>query len=302
MPVAVSQSELLSDALEQFTRTLDAVESGDVKALHRARVASRRLREIVPVVELDQETGKKLGRRLRRVTARLGAVRELDVLLILIDELHESRPTLSAALQRVSVDVAHARDEGRKRLVEQGTVTEMRRVADKLAKVARARAAAGKRKRSRDHAAAWRWAIAARIASRSGHLAEAIHSAGQVYLPERLHAVRIALKKLRYALELSATLQGEKRSEALRQLKRGQDTLGRMHDLQVLMDRVREVQASLTPPNLATWRALDGLVDALEDDCRRLHARYVRQRAALESLAETLAARPAALTEGRKAG
>ena len=36
----------------------------------------------------------------------------------------------------------------------------------------------------------------------------ALDDAGAVYLPERLHAVRIALKKLRYALEARAEASG----------------------------------------------------------------------------------------------
>src|SRR5678816_1739434 len=88
--------------------------------------------------------------------------------------------------------------------------------------------------------------------------------AGAVYLPERLHDVRIASKKLRYALELWERLRGERNTAPVRALKRVQALLGRMHDLQVLIERVREVQASLTPPSLSTWRELDELVVALD--------------------------------------
>jgi CHAD domain-containing protein len=129
-----------------------------------------------------------------------------------------------------------------------------------------------------------RWAIDARVAQRSARLNEAMIAAGAVYLPERLHDVRIASKKLRYALELWERLRGERNTPPVRALKRVQALLGRMHDLQVLIERAREVQASLTPPSLSTWRELDELVVALEDMCRRLHARYVRERGALESL------------------
>ena len=43
----------------------------DVDALHRTRVASRRLRELLPVLRLDGRTTRKLDRRLKRVTKRL---------------------------------------------------------------------------------------------------------------------------------------------------------------------------------------------------------------------------------------
>jgi CHAD domain-containing protein len=114
--------------------------------------------------------------------------------------------------------------------------------------------------------------------------------AGAVYLPERLHTARIALKKLRYAAEFAAAIDGRAVTPDLRALKRAQDLLGRMHDLQVLIDRARQLQASLAPPTLTAWRDLDALVASLEDDCRRLHARYVRSRTALAGVAERLGA------------
>jgi hypothetical protein len=64
-----------------------------------------------------------------------------------------------------------------------------------------------------------------------------------------------------------------------------------MQDLQVLIERVRGLQSSLTPPDPAAWRELDALVTALEHSCRRLHARYVRERTALTLLCDRLVAR-----------
>ena len=127
-----------------------------------------------------------------------------------------------------------------------------------------------------------------------------------MYLPERLHTVRITMKKLRYALELSNEVAGTRRDSNLAALKRGQELLGRMHDLQVLIERIRQVQASLTPPNLTIWRNLDALIRSLEDECRVLHARYMRMRDRLIAATGSLTARPpaAAATNGlsRRAG
>ena len=148
-----------------------------------------------------------------------------------------------------------------------------------------------------------RWAVEARAAHRAVRLQAAARTAGGVYLPERLHAVRIELKKLRYALELSAELAGHKKTTPMfHTLRREQNVLGRMHDLQVLIDQVREVQASLSPPNVGAWRELDALVVALEDDCRRLHGRYVRERDKLMSITNRLVARTPIPAQGRRAG
>jgi CHAD domain-containing protein len=305
MPSAVLRSELLKTRLDRFTRMLHGVEHGEMRSIHRARVESRRLRELVPVIRLDPADTKKLGKRLRRVTGRLGSVRELDVLLALIDELLQSRPRLARGLQRVGVVVSKTRDGARKRLFEHLPMDQMWRIARKLDRIVGELREDEERARLRTvpTVRAVRWAVEARAAHRGGRLQAAIRVAGAVYLPERLHAVRIALKKLRYALELSAELAGHRKTTpVLRALRRGQDVLGRMHDLQVLIDQVREVQASLSPPSVTAWRELDALVVALEDDCRRLHARYVRDRDALTSIANRLVARAPIPAQGRRAG
>jgi CHAD domain-containing protein len=285
MPVSTTRSELLKKRVDQFTRVLDGVEQGDVRALHSARVSTRRMRELLPVLQLGERAARKLGRRLRKVTGRLGTVRELDVLLLLIDELHVSGRRGSGALGRVGVRVSKARDEARKRLFARRTIDEMARLARKLDRIA-ADLKETERASSKAAARNWRWAIDARVARRAAHLSAAMDDAGALYLPERLHVVRIAVKKLRYAVELAAEAAGEPGGADLRLLKRGQDLLGRMHDMQMLIEQARQAQASLAPPNVAVWRDLDALALTLEDDCRRLHARYMRMRDALAVLAD----------------
>jgi CHAD domain-containing protein len=268
---------------------LRGVESGDARSLHRARVASRRLRELLPILQLDPGIARKLGRRLRKVTRRLGIVRELDVLLDLVEELQKARPQHRDALRRVGAAVSKSRDHARKRLLDHLPADEMWRVSRKLQRLVDRLADAETRPERRHPARAKSavWAIDARIAHRAARLIDAVQDAGSVYLTERLHIVRIALKKLRYAIELAPDAMPD-RARMLRTLKRVQGLLGRMHDLQVLIDRVREVQASLSPPSLPVWRELDALVVALDEACRRLHSRYVREREGVEAIASRL--------------
>jgi CHAD domain-containing protein len=270
---------------------LQRVEEGDVRALHRSRVASRRLRELLPILQLDNAVARKLDRRLRRVTDGLGAVRELDVLAILLEELHESGRYSDGGLSQVVAATAHDRDVAGKHLKSKLPMAELRRLASKFADVAHQLEADGGSTRRRD--AAWRWAIDARITRRAEGLMEAMRAAGAVYLAERLHAVRIAVKKLRYAVELAVEAGGEKTSADLRTLKRAQDLLGRLHDRQVLVDRVRQIQAAASA-ELREERELEAIVDTLENECRRLHARYVRDRASLADICARSVARPQA--------
>ena len=274
--------DLLRKRLDLFNRMLPGIEEGDIRALHRMRVASRRLRELLPILQLDRDVARKLGRRLRRVTKRLGAVRELDVLILLLNELHESSRYHEGGLSRVSAEVSRSRDEAREALEEKLPKAALRRLASKLEDVAESlRAAPAGPKRRQD--TVWRWAVEARIASRAKRLADAMRDAGALYLPERLHAVRIAVKKVRYSVELEAELARVKHTPDLRTLTHAQDVLGRMHDLQVLIDRVRQIQAAAAA-DVRTERELQAMVDTLENDCRRLHARYVRDRAALAAM------------------
>lgn len=295
------RNTVLRKRLGVFTRMLHGVEKGDVRALHRTRVASRRLRELLPILQVDRELTRKLVRRLRKVTNRLGTVRELDVLFQLLDELHDPGRSGEGAVQRVSSAVSRERDAARARLLEKLPMAELRRLASRLDDIV-SEPAPRKTASNRHLEAASRWAVEARMANRANRLTTAMQEAGAVYLPDRLHAVRIALKKLRYAVELRDELAGITQGEDLRALKRNQDLLGRMHDLQVLIDRVRQGQAELPPPEMAASNELDSLVDRLEDDCRRLHARYMRERPALAAICARAVARPRAVPVRRASG
>jgi CHAD domain-containing protein len=283
---------------------LHGVEQGEMRSVHRARVASRRLRELVPAIRLHHEVSRKLARRLRHLTIELGTVRELDVLLGLTGEMQQSRPDLARALQRLGLTISRRRDDARKRLFDDLPVSQMWRLARRLERLCEDLRVDEETSAPRPvmSTSAVHWAVDARVVHRADRLQSAMLAAGSVYLPERLHAVRIALKKLRYAAELSAEIGGQIRTAAmLRVLKRNQDVLGRMHDLQMLMDQARDVQGSLAPPSVAVWRELDTLVLALEDECRALHARYIRDRPALTAITGRFAPRSPAPRK-RRAG
>jgi CHAD domain-containing protein len=261
--------------LRAFTRLLPGVEHGEERAIHRARVASRRLRELVPVLPLEPRTARKLSRRLRKVTRRLGRIREHDVLLLLTDELHVSRPAHRDALRRMRHALSRTRDAARRAQMDRLPIDELWALARRLDRVSdelrRREKAAPPERRSPDRARALEWAIDARIAHRAARLSTAVDAAGAVYLPERLHDVRIAVKKLRYALEFRSADRDQVR-RAVATLKRAQSLLGRMHDLQVLIERVRGAQAAQAPASLAVWRDMDALVITLDEAFRRLHA------------------------------
>src|SRR6476661_9362343 len=106
---------LLQRLSRALKRHLPQAVAGDDLGVHQARVTSRRLREAVPVLATGL-TGTKAGkarRKIRRLTRALGAVRELDVTLHIIDELAQKPGVPRPALADVRAHVIEAREERR---------------------------------------------------------------------------------------------------------------------------------------------------------------------------------------------
>ena len=115
----------------------------------------------------------------------------------------------------------HGCDE---RAIAKLPIAEMRRLARKLDRTVNELERADEQElSSHGTSRGWRWAIDARLAKRAKALGAAMADAGAVYLPERLHTVRIAMKKLRYTLEFSAEMSGARTTPELQVLKRVQD-------------------------------------------------------------------------------
>ena len=131
----------------------------------------------------------------------------------------------------------------------------------------------------------WAWAVETRLARRAARLQQSIDGAGALYAAGPLHEVRIAIKKLRYAAELLDEIGRRRLTAVIVTLKGAQDMLGRLHDLEVLLAWARHAQATLDPPDVGGWSALGVLARAVENDCRMLHARYMRERGDLLAIA-----------------
>ena len=102
--------------------------------------------------------------------------------------------------------------------------------------------------------------------------------------------MRIEAKKLRYALEIQRELSRSRATAGLTRLKAEQDLLGRMHDLEILIDRARGVQSKLSPRDRIGMAELNKLIRVLEDECREGHAVYMHSRPSLLKLCDGLIA------------
>ena len=273
---------LLERRSRALRRHLSAAVAGRDTGVHQARVASRRLREALPVLTdgLHHTKGRKAERKVRRVTQALGTVRELDVTLHLIDELGDRGSVPRAALGEVRAHVMEAREQRRAVMLDRLSHIDTDKLARRLKSV----------REALQHPTPghnWRPTLALRVVRRARRLEKAIEQAGQIYAPEALHLVRIAAKKLRYALEIADESGAAPCAETARTIKRVQDTLGRLHDLQVMQHYVAAVGALPRSRRDTPDAGLAVLSGLIEDQCRRLHGRYVMELPRLREAAET---------------
>jgi CHAD domain-containing protein len=274
---------LLRQRLVSLLQAMPAAQAGDEISVHQARVASRRLRGVLPVLGTRAKANAldRVDRRVRRITRALGPVRELDVTLLLLAELEGKRAAPARAIARVRAAVTAERQRRRRDMLAEITPSRLDKLRKRLVRVA----APDRRAIAGDALAE----ANAQTASRARRLRDAIDRAGGIYLADRLHRVRVAAKKLRYALEIQRELTRSRSTAYLNRLRTQQDLLGRIHDLEILIDRTRVVQESLPPTNRRAMAELNRLIRVLEDECREGHAAYMRARPALLKLCDALA-------------
>ena len=257
---------------------LPAAIAGDDTGVHQARVASRRLREAVPVLAADTKVRRKAERKIRRVTQALGTVREMDVTVQILDEFARGPGIPRDALEDVRGHVIAERDRRRATMLDRLRRVNTAKLSRRLLEVSMTIPGAT--------LGEWRRTLVKRVGQRAKRLRGAIQSAGQVYAAEQLHFVRIAVKKLRYALELVADSRLAPARPMVNTLKRAQETLGRLHDLQVIEHHVAALQALPPTRRGADDGGLDVISRMLADECRHIHGRYVKQVPALLELTE----------------
>jgi hypothetical protein len=128
---------------------------------------------------------------------------------------------------------------------------------------------------------AWREALRQRIEDRAMAVSQAVEHATGIYFPNRAHNARVAIKKLRYAVEVAADTGVWHPVRMLKDLRRIQSTLGTIHDAQVLKDALEELAGPDAPP-----AGVAALRQTLDDEIARHHTEYVSRRERLFSLCD----------------
>jgi CHAD domain-containing protein len=258
------------------------VRDGDVESIHEARIATRRARAALRIVDGKGTERLELCRVLGRM---LGAVREVDISREIFHSLSTRLPSASCAIGVVSRRVEDDRQQARRKLVKQLDDLELKPLV-----VLRGRSAITPLRFWRD----WRRSVIAETHVRQQELQDAVDRAPVVYMPNRLHRVRIAAKKLRYTLEVADASGIRVDAAVLRDLRKTQDLLGRVHDIDVARRVVQHLDGSAKPIS-SEVAILDAVMGA---DCAAFHEKYLGRRERLLA-ASDYCARLVAAERGR---
>ena len=216
----------LAFSLNNLTKEIFGVHANkDIEFLHRMRVASRRLNNILWAYRyfFDREKIKKIRHEVKKITQLLGHARDLDTQMVFAQKA--AGRVKDARLKRsFKVFIAMI---AQNRVYAQKDVLRALRIARHL-KVAAvfARPVAG---RGEDVYKAARKNINRRLEE----FLTSSQAAGNENSPQALHEMRIGAKHLRYTLENFSFLDEQKIGYFIQEARLIQQTLGDMHNYNV---------------------------------------------------------------------
>ncbi len=211
----------------------------DPEDVHRARVATRRLRSNLRTFSdwLDPEWATGLRAQLGWLADDLGAVRDADVMLARLQGQVESLNDDDREVARSLVEkMASARTEARQRLLASISEDRYGQLVDRLVEAAR-------EPRLRGATDVPAEAVAPVVEEPWIKLRRAVERADGSPNPSQLHKVRIRAKRARYAAEAVQPAFGSRAKSFANAAADLQDVLGEHHDAVVLEGWLREAAA-----------------------------------------------------------
>ena len=204
----------------------------DIEHVHQMRVASRRMRNGLNLFGdcLSKKKSVTWGNEIRKITKALGNARDLDIQIALLNEFIAEqmdprlKPGYNRLLLRLKQQRTKAQDKVTRTLVDlqEGGILEL--MQDHLREITE-----GSENIYLYTPSLYQQAFEAI----NTHLDEFLSYEKYIHDPqniEKLHAMRIAGKHLRYTLEIFAPIYGTAIEPHIRAMKNVQDLLGEIHD------------------------------------------------------------------------
>jgi len=241
-PLWIAARLLLEEHGKEFFKRWSKVAGGfETEEIHDLRVASRRLREALTLFApcFGEQELARTGKKVKRVTGILGALRNTDEAILFFSQLspgerERSEPELRELLDRLGAEREAARQQLESGLKALKPGPLKARLRDELATP---RLFDNPRTDPFQELSRFAdGALQARALQLCGLLPEArdeANAAGQ-------HKLRIAVKRMRYRIEILQPLFASAFAGLQRTLKGYQEVLGNLHDLDVFAGMVRE--------------------------------------------------------------
>jgi CHAD domain-containing protein len=236
------QAKQLADQLDGICR------AEDIEYVHRARVASRRLRAALRMFRdcFGAKAVKRWRNAIRQLASDLGDARDKDVQIVFLCGVMDAvkDPACYPGVARLMVQLERQREKLQfkvlaavKHLRASGVLEDMETKAKRI----------------------WSDLMAAEFDSRSAfareqtgkyirrRLRRLLAQEESLHNPEDVkghHAMRIAAKRLRYTLEITKPVHGEEIQAAIDAVKKVQSLLGDIHDCDVWIEQLAEFLAA----------------------------------------------------------
>lgn len=221
-----------------------ALEFSDIEGVHAMRVATRRLRsalrDFLPL--LKKRPIQKVRKKLKAIADALGAVRDQDVAILALEhlqaaaEIDQINEQIKEGIEILLAERRSVREMAQANLIQTINIDDLMKLQADFSAALEKAVRKNKRSRVVTFNEAGREAV-------TDSLRELRDLGACVYEPfnvEKLHEMRIAAKRLRYAVELFTACWGERIAPFAVEIAEMQSFLGEVHDCDVWLESLSE--------------------------------------------------------------
>ena len=266
---------------EQGSRSGENIES-----VHQMRVAIRRMRSLFNLIgaHYRRKTVAEFERGLREIARALGAIRDLDVLILDLQEFQATLPPESQdALASVIALLDERRSACRLRLIRLFDSKRYARFLRRFQRLTKRSGRGARRVKREESPHQVRHVLPLLLYERLARV-KAYESVLPATDDTVLHALRVEYKQLRYALEFFQPILGTSAGRFLKQVKAMQEILGRINDIAVFNECVNNLDG-LSPEQISVLRRyrsareteLVGLREAFDEAWTRFNKRSTQR-------------------------
>ena len=210
-----------------------ALDWSDPEGVHSMRVASRRLRSAMRdfLPYLPKRSFVPSAKRFKAIADALGAVRDQDVAIQALEEIEKKAPAEhAAALKQFIAKRKEAREHQRRKLKAMLVKSELKNLQTEFAAALDEATSVVERKRKRVPPPAFVKVSGEIICDRLKEFEKRSEGLFKPFDVNALHDLRIAAKRLRYAIELLAPCFSRSMTTHAKRAARLQTALGDLHD------------------------------------------------------------------------